>query len=354
MFRNYALTKAMTSKLSSLESEYKTISNEFNDNYSIDLEKKLARIRPIITKYNEYKNTETEISELKSLTLDPELGNEAKKELSDSSENLKKLEQEIKYLLIPKSENYESSCMIEIRPGIGGSEAQLFASDLLKMYQNFCSNKKWAHETLVSSYNTTGGLIEANILIKEPSSFGYFQHEAGVHRVQRIPATEVKGRVHTSTAAVVVLPEISEEEFTIDMRELRFDVMRASGSGGQHVNTTESAVRVVHLPTNTIVTCQDERSQHQNKARALKVLQTRLAERDRLEKQLKTQQARTSQVNTTDRSDRIRTYNYPQNRITDHRSNVSLHHLSEVMEGGLKLSEIIESVDSALKNAYQG
>lgn len=349
--RRYSLSTKALARLDKLQAEYAALTTQpRGDTYDAQLEKKISKLSSASRLYAEYRAAQNSISELKLMCLDQQLRAAARDELEEVSKSLEVLEKEIHESLVPRHEYHDNTCLIEIRPGIGGSEAALFASDLLRMYRTYLLVRKWDHVVLLSALNSAGGLIEGVLAVREPASFGFFQHEAGVHRVQRVPATETKGRVHTSTAAVVVLPEVSEAEFALDLREVRIDVMRASGSGGQHVNTTESAVRAVHLPTNTIVTCQDERSQHQNKARALEVLRTRLAERSRLEKQRKTQQQRAAQVSSTDRSERIRTYNFPQNRVTDHRSGLSLHHLTEVVNGGMQLTELIESVNVSLRN----
>lgn len=350
--RAYALHPALKARVSALQTEFDTLNEQMMQKYSNETAIKLARLQPIVEKFEEYTRIENELTELRDLVKDPQLGKEAVSELEMNQEIEAKLEEELKSALIPPHPFADRACMLEIRPGIGGSEAALFAADLMKMYQTYCLKRKWSCEVISVHENPNGGITEAILNIKELGSYNMFQYEGGVHRVQRVPETETKGRVHTSTAAVVVLPDLGEsvEALDINPADLRIDVMRASGSGGQHVNTTESAVRIVHLPTNMIVTCQDERSQHKNKAKALKVLQGRLAELERQAKQQQDRADRMLQVTSADRSDKSRTYNYPQNRITDHRSGITSHHLDEIMNGNEDyFNEIIQSVDHKVR-----
>lgn len=350
--RQYTLPANLKNRVQHIQKEYDVLNKAIIDQYTNEAAIKLARLQPIIDRFEQYSKAESELNELRDLVKDPQLGNEAREELQNTEELISRLSEELKTSLIPPHPFADKACLLEIRPGIGGSEAALFAADLLRMYQNYCLRRKWACEVMSIGENPNGGISEAILNVSEPGSYATFQYEGGVHRVQRVPATETKGRVHTSTAAVVVLPDVGDsiEQSDINPADLRIDVMRASGSGGQHVNTTESAVRIVHIPTNLIVTCQDERSQHKNKAKALKVLQARLAELDRQEKQKQGREDRLSQVTSADRSDKSRTYNYPQNRITDHRSGLTSLHLDEVLEGNeVRFDEIVDSVDQRLR-----
>lgn len=344
---HYALAPKVAERLNEYQKEHATLTKILSAAYNPETEKRIAHISPLVSLFNAYQSSLAAQLDLKPMTEIPDLQSIAQEEMAELVAESESLTEQIYAKLIPSNPYQENACMIEIHPGIGGSEAALFAADLVKMYRTFLLEKKWQHEVVVNSINAAGGLVEAVISVKQNGSYGFFLNEAGVHRVQRVPATESKGRVHTSTAAVVVLPEISSKDFSLDLRDVRIDVMRASGSGGQHVNTTESAVRVVHIPTNTVATCQDERSQHQNKARALEVLRTRLAERERQEKLREKQEQRLSQVSGTERSDRIRTYNYPQNRITDHRSNYSVHDLNKTMQCGYGIDDLNKSVEVA-------
>lgn len=350
--RHYSLPANLKTKIQLFEKQYQDLNNEITSNYSNESAIKLARLQPIIDQYAEYTKAESELRELQELLKDPQLGKEAESELEATKTLISNLSEQLKSSLIPPHPFADKACLIEIRPGIGGSEATLFAADLMKMYQNYCLRKKWRCDVMSVNENPNGGISEAILNVRELGSYATFQYEGGVHRVQRVPETETKGRVHTSTAAVVVLPDLGDtvEQTDINPSDLRIDVMRASGSGGQHVNTTESAVRIVHLPTNLVVTCQDERSQHKNKAKAMKVLQARLAELERQEKQRQGREDRLSQVTSADRSDKNRTYNYPQNRITDHRSGITSHHLDEVMNGNdVRFDEIVDSVDQKVR-----
>lgn len=291
---------------------------------------------------------------------DPSLKEDAAAEYAKLVPQLAKTSNELLRKLIPPHEFADKPCILELRPGVGGIEAMIFAQDLLNMYAGYAQSKRWKYHLTSKTENQSGsGIVDAILSIDEPGSYDILKHEAGVHRVQRIPATETKGRTHTSTAAVVVLPQMgNESEKTADAYErsfkpdeIRIDVMRASGKGGQHVNTTDSAVRLTHFPSGIVVSMQDERSQHKNKAKAFAILRARLAERERLEREEKERSARKDQVTTTDRSDKIRTYNFPQNRVTDHRCGFSMHDIEGVMSGE-RLDDLInamEAYDSDLK-----
>lgn len=326
------LHPALRSRVKNLCDEYARLENEISKTYSEERAIRHGRLFPVIESYQELQKLENEVTELRELSKDPQLGKEADKELETTKKFVAEIEDRLGTMLIPEHPFASKACLIEIRPGVGGGEACLFAKDLIHMYQQWCLRHKWNCKVISESTS------ESVLHVTEPGSFSDFQYEAGVHRVQRVPATEQKGRVHTSTAAVLVLPDMGADdnsEIDIKPRDLRIDVMRASGSGGQHVNTTESAVRVVHVPTNLIVTCQDERSQHKNKAKAMRVLKARLAEIQRQKKAQDDRESRVAQVSSTDRSDRIRTYNFPQNRVTDHRCGWTSLHLEELMSGNL-------------------
>jgi len=255
-------------------------------------------------------------------------------ELQNKMEQLAK---EIKRLLIPADPNDDKNVVVEIRAGTGGDEAGIFAGDLFRMYQKYCERKCWKTEILDANFSERGGFKEVIFLISGKGAYGRLKYESGVHRVQRVPETEAQGRIHTSAASVVVLPEVEDTEIEIDPNDLRIDVFRASGHGGQHVNKTESAVRIVHIPTGIMATCQDEKSQHKNKAKAMKVLKARLYDLEMRKKQEKITNQRRSFIRSGDRSEKIRTYNFPQGRVTDHRINLTLYRLQEIMEGDLDL-----------------
>ncbi|KAI5965602.1 MRF1 [Candida pseudojiufengensis] len=332
-----------------LTNEHEEISKKL-DTYDPDLQIKFDRLTNIIDTFTKFKTLNNEILELKQIK-DPELISEAQDEINNLLPQLQKLITELQTKLLPPLKYSESKTIIELRPGIGGSEASLFTEDLLQMYINFAIFNKWKYKIISQGKNANGFMNEAILSIDEIGSYDILRHESGVHRVQRIPETESKGRIHTSTSAVVILPKISEgnetslknDEMQFKPGEIRIDTMRASGKGGQHVNTTDSAVRLVHIPTGIIVVQQDERSQPQNKAKAFAILRSRLAELERIEEIEKQKNLRISQVSSTDRSDKIRTYNYPQNRITDHRCGYSLHDLQGCLKGE-KLKEIIDKV----------
>ncbi|ODV97503.1 hypothetical protein PACTADRAFT_30954 [Pachysolen tannophilus NRRL Y-2460] len=314
--------------------------------------KKFSQLSSLSRIYDEYGNEINNYKELIQLVEnDDSLKDDALLELEKSTvPRLKYLVSKLKTRLLPPHEFHDKPCILELRPGVGGNEAMIFTQDLLGMYERYAQVHKWSYEVLSKNEHSSGiGLVDAVLVINEPGSYNRLRLESGVHRVQRIPETETKGRTHTSTAAVVVLPKMSEIDSNSERKfgpdDLRIDVMRASGKGGQHVNTTESAVRITHIPTGIVVSIQDERSQHKNKAKAMMILRSRLAERERLERIEKERSDRTSQVSSTDRSDKIRTYNYAQNRITDHRCGFTLYDIEGCMSGE-KLDDIMDAVEA--------
>ena len=305
------------------------------------LSKEQRSIEPIKEAANSYINTLKEIEENKSLLSDPEFGDLAKEELKNLEIQKEKLEEDIKILLLPKDQNDDKNIFLEIRAGTGGDEAALFAGDLLGAYLRYAELRGYKCEIVSQSEGSVGGFKEVILLVKGDGAYSRLKFEGGTHRVQRVPETESQGRVHTSAITVAVMPEIEDSEIEIKDSDLRIDVMRSSGHGGQSVNTTDSAVRITHIPTGLVVTNQDGKSQHKNKEAAMKVLKARLydlQEQERLEKE---RAERKDQVGTGDRSGRIRTYNYPQNRISDHRINLTLYRLDAIMAGGL-FDEIID------------
>ena len=294
-------------------------------------------------KYRDYRKVQQQIQENKAILFDEnedqEIKELARAELEELADQEKRLDQEMKIILLPKDPNDDKNIFLEIRAGTGGDEAALFAGDLFRMYSRFAESMGWRVEGMRSSPLGIGGFKEIIALISGDQVYSKLKYESGVHRVQRVPETETQGRIHTSAVTVAILPEADEVELNIDMNELKFDVYRSSGPGGQSVNTTDSAVRVTHLPTGLVVTCQDEKSQHKNKAKALVVLRARLLDQMERERHEKISQDRKSQVGTGDRSERIRTYNFPQGRMTDHRINLTLYKLDAIMSG--KIEDVI-------------
>jgi peptide chain release factor 1 len=306
-----------------------------------ELSKEGSSLEELVAKAKEYIYTIEQIDENKDLLGDPELGDLAKDELKVLEAKLPQLETEITVLLLPKDPNDDKNTYLEIRAGTGGDEAAIFAGDLFRAYVRFCDLQGWKIEIISSSESDHHGYKEVIALIKGESVYSNLKYEAGTHRVQRVPKTETQGRVHTSAVTVAIMPEVDDVEITINPSELKIDVFRSSGNGGQSVNTTDSAVRITHLPTGLVVSMQDEKSQHKNKDKALKILKSRLYELEMRKQQDAQSGARKEQVGSGDRSERIRTYNYPQNRITDHRIGLTLYRLEEIMGAGL-LDEVIE------------
>ncbi len=305
------------------------------------LSKEQSDLTPIKEKAQEYISVCESIEENKELLEDSELGELAKDELKELEPRKIELEDEIRLLLLPKDPNDDRNVYIELRAGTGGDEAALFVEDLFKAYLRYAELKEWKAEIISSSEGSAGGYKEMIVLIKGKGAYSRLKYEGGTHRVQRVPQTESQGRVHTSAITVAIMPEVDDVEIEINPNDLKIDVMRASGCGGQCVNTTDSAVRITHIPTGIVVTNQDQKSQHKNKDKAMKVLKARLYELELQEKAKENADIRKTQVGTGDRSGRIRTYNYPQNRITDHRIGLTLYRLDAIMQGGL-FDEIID------------
>jgi len=266
----------------------------------------------------------------------------AREEMTRLADAKQKVEEDLRMILLPKDPNDEKNILLEIRAGTGGDEAGLFALDLFRMYSKFAEKRQWRIEVLSRNYTGVGGLKEIIALIEGKRVYSQLKYESGVHRVQRVPVTESQGRIHTSTVTVAILPEAEEVDIQIDPNDLRIDIFRSSGPGGQSVNTTDSAVRVTHLPTGMVVSCQDEKSQHKNKAKALKILRARLLDKAKEEKQMEISEKRRTQVGTGERSERIRTYNFPQGRVTDHRIGLTVYRLPNVLEG--ELDEFIQAL----------
>lgn len=309
-----------------------------------ELMKKLRSLEETVFKYQEYKKTQQAIADLKELVNDddPEICELAKIDLDNEIEKLERIEAELKILLIPKDPNDEKNVIVEIRGAAGGDEANIFAGDLFRMYSRFAEDKGWKLEVLDAYESELGGFSQIQFILTGKDVYSHMKYESGPHRVQRVPETESGGRIHTSTATVLVMPEAEDLDVELDMNDVRIDTFCASGHGGQSVNTTKSAVRVTHFPTGIVASCQDGKSQHENKANALKVLKARIYEKMLEEKQEKEGKERLAKIGHGDRSEKIRTYNYPQNRVTDHRIGFTIQQLDRVMEG--KLGSIIEAL----------
>tara|TARA_A100001015_G_scaffold191150_1_gene212989 strand:+ start:1567 stop:2643 length:1077 start_codon:yes stop_codon:yes gene_type:complete len=335
-------------QFSKILEKYKNVENILNkmDNLSsedlIKMNREYADLRPIVDKIEQYKKEQTEIMNLNELLKDSdqEISKMADTELKEKKNVIQNLENELLKLLIPKDINDTKNSILEIRAGTGGDEASLFAADLLNMYQRYADINNWKFEILSISETGLKGIKEVICNISGINVFSKFKFESGVHRVQRVPTTESSGRVHTSAATVAVLPEAEEVDVAIEEKDLRIDVFRSSGPGGQSVNTTDSAVRITHIPSGIVVSQQDEKSQHKNKAKAMKILRSRLLDNEIQQKNKERSEQRKTQVGSGDRSERIRTYNFPQGRVSDHRINLTLYNLNEILEG--KIDDLIE------------
>lgn len=345
----------MFDRLEDLLIRYEEIMSELNEpNVAEDqnrfrkIMKEQSDLTPIVDAYKEYKackqNVEDSLLMLEEEN-DEEMRELAKEELNDSKARIEELEQELKILLLPKDPNDEKNVIVEIRAGAGGDEAALFAAEVYRLYARFAERNRWKTEMMSINENGIGGFKEVIFMINGQGAYSKLKYESGVHRVQRVPETESGGRIHTSTITVAIMPEAEEVDFELNMNDCKFDVFRASGNGGQCVNTTDSAVRLTHIPSGIVISCQDEKSQLKNKEKALKVLRSRLYELELQKKNDAEAEARRSQVGTGDRSEKIRTYNFPQGRLTDHRIKLTLHRLDAVMDGDLY--EIIDSLTAA-------
>ena len=346
----------MFGKLDGVEARYEQINELLTQSEVVsDLErykslmKEYKNLTPVVEKYRDYKCAKASHEEAQSLLdgggLEPDFKEMVVSEFEQSRDDMADIAEQLKILLLPRDENDDKSVIIEIRGGAGGDEAALFAGSLYRMYTMYGEVKNWKAEVLNANETELGGFKEISFAIQGEGAYSRLKFESGVHRVQRVPETEAQGRIHTSTVTVAVLPEVEDVEIDINPKDLQIDTYRSGGAGGQHVNKTESAIRITHLPTGVVVECQDERSQYKNKDRAMKILRARLFEKKQQEQDAQLAAQRKSQVGTGDRSERIRTYNYPQGRVTDHRINLTLYRLEAVLNGDL--DELIDALVTA-------
>ena len=347
----------MFEKLEAVEKRYEELTKIISDPEVIGNQaewqkaiKEHASIEDVVMKFREYKKVKQAMADAEELMQDPDMKDLAEEEYYSSKEKLPTIEEELKVLLIPKDPDDDRNIICEIRGGAGGEEAALFAGTLFRMYSMYAEKKHWKLEILNENETGLGGYKEISFMITGKGAYSRLKFESGVHRVQRVPETETQGRIHTSTATVLVMPEVDDVDVEIKPEDVRVDVYRSSGKGGQGVNTTDSAVRVTHIPTGIVVTCQNERSQIKNKARAMVVLKSRIYDMQQQEKNKAAGSARKSMIGTGDRSEKIRTYNYPQNRVTDHRINFSIMELDRVMDGNIEpIIEALIAEDTRIK-----
>ena len=342
----------MFQKLEAVEQRYEELTKKISDPDVIartsewtQYMKEHAEIEEVVLKYKEYKKVKQSLADAEELMKDPEMKELAEEEAKADREQLPKLEEELKVLLIPKDPDDDKNIICEIRGGAGGDEAALFAGTLFRMYSMYAERKHWKLEVLNENETGLGGYKEISFMISGKGAYSRLKYESGVHRVQRVPETEASGRIHTSTATVAVLPVVDDVQIDINPADIKLEVFRASGAGGQHVNKTSSAVRLIHIPTGMVAECQTERSQTQNREYAMKLLQSRLYEKERQERDSKLANERKSQIGSGDRSEKIRTYNYPQGRITDHRIGVSIYQMEDFLNGNL--DEMIDNLTAA-------
>ena len=339
----------MLDKLIDIEEKFQTLENRMQEPevYSDPtLYAKLAReqkeIQPVVDAYRKYEKARRDMEGARDLMGDPDFRDMAQEEYENAQAEMERMEGELRILLLPRDPNDDKNVIIEIRGGAGGEEAALFAHSLHRMYTMYAEARRWKSEIANLNETELGGIKEISFIIEGDGAYSRFKFESGVHRVQRVPETEASGRIHTSTVTVAVLPEMEEVDFEINPVDLQIDTFRSSGAGGQHVNKTESAIRITHLPTGTVVECQDERSQHKNRERAMKILTSRLYDEELRRQTEQLAAERKSQVGTGDRSERIRTYNYPQGRVTDHRIGLTLYKIEQILNGAL--DEVIDAL----------